>query len=93
MQRFVAGADRTVEQDQRVGVVDGPVPGTHTLLVDGTVEQLQLTHEARDRLVFAEGALTAAAWLAEKWKEGKRGVFSMDDLLDDALARSSPGGA
>jgi dihydrodipicolinate reductase len=61
--------------------------------VDGTFEQLQLTHEARDRLVFAEGALTAAAWLAEKWKEGKRGVFSMDDLLDDALARSSPGGA
>ena len=71
----------------------GHVPGTHTLLVDGTFEQLQLTHEARDRLVFAEGALTAAAWLAGKWKEGKRGVFSMDDLLDDALARSSPGSA
>jgi 4-hydroxy-tetrahydrodipicolinate reductase len=69
----------------------GHVPGTHSLVVDGTFEQLRLTHEARDRMVFAEGALTASAWLAERWGEGKRGVFGMDDLLDDALARASAG--
>ena len=69
----------------------GHVPGTHSLVVDGTFEQLRLTHEARDRMVFAEGALTASAWLAERWREGKRGVFGMDDLLDDALTRSSSG--
>lgn len=67
----------------------GHVPGTHTFLVDGTFEQLRFTHEARDRLVFAEGALTAAAWLAEQWHEGRRGMLSMDDLFDDALARAS----
>lgn len=64
----------------------GHVPGTHTLVVDGTFEQLRLVHEARDRLVFAEGALTAVAWLAERWAEGRRGMFGMDDLLDHALA-------
>jgi 4-hydroxy-tetrahydrodipicolinate reductase len=69
----------------------GHVPGTHSFLADGTFEQLRFTHEARDRLVFAEGALTAAAWLAERWRAGARGVFAMDDLLDDALARSSAG--
>lgn len=69
----------------------GHVPGTHSLIVDGTFEQLRFTHEARDRLVFAEGALTAAAWLAERWREGRRGVLGMDDLLDDALARASSG--
>jgi 4-hydroxy-tetrahydrodipicolinate reductase len=69
----------------------GHVPGTHTFVADATFEQLRLTHEARDRLVFAEGALTAAAWLADRWRSGARGVFAMDDLLDDALARSAAG--
>ncbi|HEU4631546.1 MAG TPA: dihydrodipicolinate reductase C-terminal domain-containing protein [Gemmatimonadaceae bacterium] len=59
----------------------GAVPGTHELLFDGAFEQLRLTHEARDRRTFAEGALLAAGWLAEAWGAGRRGIFTMDDLL------------
>jgi 4-hydroxy-tetrahydrodipicolinate reductase len=55
----------------------GSVPGTHELIFDGLYEQLSLTHLARDRRVFAEGALAAADWLV-----GKRGVFTMRDVLD-----------
>jgi len=54
----------------------GSVPGTHELIFDGLYEQLSLTHVARDRRVFAEGALAAADWLV-----GKRGVFTMRDML------------
>jgi 4-hydroxy-tetrahydrodipicolinate reductase len=54
----------------------GSVPGTHELLFDGSFEQLSIVHEARDRRVFAEGALRAADWLI-----GKRGVFTMRDVL------------
>ena len=54
----------------------GSVPGTHELIFDGRFEQLSLTHIARDRLVFAEGALVAAGWLI-----GKTGVFTMRDVL------------
>ena len=54
----------------------GSVPGTHELIFDGRFEQLTLNHVARDRLVFAEGALTAAGWLI-----GKTGVFTMRDVL------------
>src|SRR5947209_2254183 len=54
----------------------GSVPGTHELLFDGAFEQLAIVHEARDRRVFAEGALRAADWLV-----GKRGVFTMRDVL------------
>jgi 4-hydroxy-tetrahydrodipicolinate reductase len=54
----------------------GSVPGTHELLFDGAFEQLSIVHEARDRRVFAEGALTAADWLV-----GKKGVFTMRDVL------------
>ena len=55
----------------------GSVPGTHELIFDGMYEQLTLTHLARDRRVFAEGALAAADWLV-----GKRGVFTMRDVLN-----------
>lgn len=54
----------------------GSVPGTHVLLFDGAFEQVRLVHEARDRRVFAEGALAAARWLA-----GRSGVFTMQDVL------------
>jgi 4-hydroxy-tetrahydrodipicolinate reductase len=54
----------------------GSVPGTHELLFDGAFEQLSIVHQARDRLVFAEGALRAANWLV-----GKSGVFTMRDVL------------
>ncbi|MDP9201988.1 MAG: dihydrodipicolinate reductase [Gemmatimonadota bacterium] len=55
----------------------GSVPGTHELIFDGMFEQLSLTHIARDRRVFAEGALEAAGWLI-----GKKGVFTIRDVLD-----------
>jgi 4-hydroxy-tetrahydrodipicolinate reductase len=55
----------------------GSVPGTHELIFDALYEQISLTHVARDRRVFAEGALAAADWLV-----GKRGVFTMRDMLD-----------
>ena len=54
----------------------GSVPGTHELVFDGSFEQLSIVHEARDRRVFAEGALRAADWLV-----GKRGIFTMRDVL------------
>jgi 4-hydroxy-tetrahydrodipicolinate reductase len=54
----------------------GWIPGTHTVGFDAIAETMTLTHEARDRSVFARGALEAARWLA-----GKRGWFSMSDVL------------
>lgn len=57
----------------------GHVPGTHELVFDAPFEQVRLVHEARDRRVFAAGALTAARWLV-----GRRGVLTLDDMLGDA---------
>ena len=54
----------------------GFVPGTHELVIDAAFEQLRLVHEARDRRVFADGAISAAEWL-----QGRKGVFTMRDVL------------
>ena len=59
----------------------GSVPGTHELLFDGAFEQIRLEHLARDRRVFADGALRAARWLV-----GRRGVFTMRDVLAASTA-------
>ena len=68
-----AGYDRAIDvSSTRVG----SVPGTHTVGFDGPSETIELTHTVRDRAVFARGALTAAKWLV-----GKRGWFSIRDML------------
>ena len=58
----------------------GHVPGTHEIVFDAPFEQVRLVHEARDRRVFAAGALTAAQWLI-----GKRGLFTLDDYFEDVV--------
>jgi 4-hydroxy-tetrahydrodipicolinate reductase len=54
----------------------GAVPGTHELVADAKYEQITLTHTARDRRVFAEGAVAAARWLV-----GRAGVYTIADML------------
>jgi 4-hydroxy-tetrahydrodipicolinate reductase len=54
----------------------GFIPGTHTVGFDGPSETIELTHTVRDRAVFARGALVAARWVV-----GRRGWFSMRDVL------------
>ena len=54
--------------------------GTHTVGLDAPAEVLELTHKARSRAPFAQGALQAARWL-----HGRKGVFTMDDLATDLL--------
>jgi 4-hydroxy-tetrahydrodipicolinate reductase len=65
----------------------GHVPGEHEVVFDAPFEQLRLVHVVRDRRVFAAGALTAAAWLV-----GRRGVFTLADVVGsgaDGVARSA----
>ena len=56
----------------------GDVTGEHEVLLAGNRETLALTHRAGDRGVFAEGALDAAAWLADR----DPGWYGFDDVLD-----------
>lgn len=67
----------------------GHVPGEHEMIFDGPFEQLRVQHVVRDRRVFADGALAAARWLA-----GRRGVFTMDDVIRDGSGsgRDTPAG-
>ena len=54
----------------------GMTPGEHELVLDAPFESITLRHVARDRRVFAAGALTAARWL-----QGRQGVFTLEAML------------
>ncbi|HEY0780417.1 MAG TPA: 4-hydroxy-tetrahydrodipicolinate reductase [Gemmatirosa sp.] len=73
-----ADVGREVQRPEITSVRVGAVPGTHTLIFDAPFEQLRVTHEARDRRVFASGALVAARWLAA---DRPPGVYTMQDVL------------
>ncbi|MDZ4730793.1 MAG: dihydrodipicolinate reductase C-terminal domain-containing protein [Xanthomonadales bacterium] len=55
----------------------GEVIGEHEIRFEWAGEQITLAHLAKDRAVFARGALAAAIWLAQQ----AAGRFSADDWL------------
>jgi len=55
----------------------GDIVGDHTVLFAGMGERLEVRHMAHSRKTFAQGAVTAAKWLATK----SPGLYSMHDVL------------
>jgi len=53
------------------------IPGTHTIKYESNVDIIEISHEAKNRKGFALGAVLAAEFIADK-----KGLFSMNDLLN-----------
>jgi 4-hydroxy-tetrahydrodipicolinate reductase len=56
----------------------GEIIGEHEVSFSNGKEIIRLNHEAFDRSLYSDGALTAAKWLTNK----KPGLYSMRDLLN-----------
>ena len=56
----------------------GEIIGEHEVKFSSGKEIITLNHEAFDRALYSQGALTAAKWLMQK----KPGLYSMRDLLN-----------
>jgi 4-hydroxy-tetrahydrodipicolinate reductase len=55
---------------------EDPAPGTHKVLYTSVVDDIEIVHTAHNRNGFATGAVMAAEFIV-----GKKGVFSMKDVL------------
>ena len=53
-----------------------PAPGTHTVNWTSAIDDIEIKHTAHSRTGFALGAVLAAEFLA-----GKKGIFTMKDVL------------
>ena len=56
----------------------GSVPGVHSVCFDSASDTVELKHTIRNRRGLAEGALRAARWI-----HGKKGLFTIEDMLND----------
>ncbi len=83
---LIANIDRktswseTPENDSQLKIVAervGEVPGTHIIEYRSQEDAIRIEHEAFSRRGFALGSVVAAEWL-----KGKKGKFSMSDMLD-----------
>jgi 4-hydroxy-tetrahydrodipicolinate reductase len=74
----VASARGERLSDVAISVVRaGDIVGEHTVTFATAGERLEITHRAADRMIFARGALQAAAWLIGR----APGLYGMEDVL------------
>jgi 4-hydroxy-tetrahydrodipicolinate reductase len=70
-----SGYDRPIELSSSRA---GSVPGTHEIGFDSVADTITLTHTARSREGFADGALRAARWVI-----GKKGLFQFQEIVGE----------
>ncbi len=56
----------------------GTIVGEHDVIFAGNNETITLSHQASDRSVFANGAITASVYIASK----KQGLYDMSDVIE-----------
>lgn len=54
-----------------------PAPGTHSIKYSSAIDDIEIIHTAHNRTGFATGAVLAAEFIA-----GKKGIFTMKDVLN-----------
>lgn len=64
------------EQLHATSTRGGEIFGTHTVYIDSLPDTIELTHRARSRAGFANGALKAATLI-----NGRKGIFEFPELL------------
>ena len=75
-----AGASIAPHQLNVSSIRAGHTYSSHTVGLDGTGETLELHHAARSARPYADGALRGAHWI-----QGRKGLFTMDDVARDLL--------
>jgi 4-hydroxy-tetrahydrodipicolinate reductase len=53
------------------------VPGTHEIKFESSIDEIEIKHVAHNREGFGLGSVIAAEWI-----QGKKGVFTMQDVLN-----------
>lgn len=74
--RWVNSAAKNTDELSIISERVDPAPGTHTVKYASQVDNIEIIHTAHNRKGFALGAVLAAEFLA-----GKKGVFTMSDVL------------
>lgn len=75
-------AERSLADDEIhvASMRSGETIGEHLISYDSFFDTVEIKHVAKNRMMYASGAIKCALWLA-----GKRGMFSVDDYINDIM--------
>ncbi|MCX6231769.1 MAG: 4-hydroxy-tetrahydrodipicolinate reductase [Bacteroidetes bacterium] len=79
LKRKESWKNEMVEDGETLGIKsvrDSNVPGTHIITYKSANDEIEIKHQAQNRLGFAMGAILAAEFI-----QGKKGIYQMKDLL------------
>ena len=65
------------EKVEITSIREGDTVGMHVVVLDAPHDTIVMTHDAKSRLGYAEGAVRAAEWL-----KGKTGFYEFPDVMD-----------
>ncbi len=75
--KWVNHFSKNAEELSIVSVREPDVTGTHIVVYDSEVDEIEIRHAAFSRQGFAEGAILAAEWIGDK-----KGFFTFGDILN-----------
>jgi 4-hydroxy-tetrahydrodipicolinate reductase len=75
IQRVIRDASGSKEDLEITSFREGEVVGFHEVILESPADRIYLSHDAKSRRGFAEGAVRAAEWLA-----GKKGFYEFKDI-------------
>ena len=79
IQRLKAWENQSTDQKDLLPILSfrqDPAPGTHRVVYHSAIDDIEIIHTAHNRTGFALGAVLAAEFII-----GKKGIFSMRDVL------------
>jgi 4-hydroxy-tetrahydrodipicolinate reductase len=77
--RKTSWVNRVAENDRELTIISertDPAPGTHIVTYTSAIDDIEISHTAHNREGFAKGAVLAAEYIHDK-----KGVFTMNDVL------------
>jgi 4-hydroxy-tetrahydrodipicolinate reductase len=75
LQRLIREASGASEDLEITSFREGEVVGFHEVIFESPADRIYLSHDAKSRLGFAEGAVRAAEWVM-----GKKGFYDFKDI-------------
>ena len=75
-EKWVFGAPHESSELSIISKRIDPAPGTHIIQYQSSIDSIEITHTAYNRIGFASGAVLAAEFM-----QNKKGLYSMKDVL------------
>lgn len=75
-QKWVCGTTTESQELEIAAIRRSVIPGTHTVTYESGIDMITMTHLAKNRIGLAMGAVLAAEYIL-----GKKGIYTMEDLM------------